>query len=47
MIRVKRLVPDYVAAIPFAQAAKEIMVWFDGDNVPRPYAPPFIRCSIR
>lgn len=29
--KVKRLVPDYRATIPFAQGAREIMAWFDAD----------------
>jgi nucleoside-diphosphate-sugar epimerase len=29
--KVKRLVPDYVATIPFVQGAGEIMAWYDGD----------------
>lgn len=29
--KVKRLVPDYVASVPFSQGAREIMAWFDGD----------------
>jgi nucleoside-diphosphate-sugar epimerase len=29
--KVKRLVPDYVATIPFVQGAREIMAWYDGD----------------
>jgi len=29
--KIKRLVPDYVATIPFAQGAAEIIAWFDGD----------------
>jgi nucleoside-diphosphate-sugar epimerase len=29
--KIKRLVPDFVAAIPFCQGAEEVMVWFDGD----------------
>jgi nucleoside-diphosphate-sugar epimerase len=33
--KIKRLVPDYVAAIPFAQGAKEIVAWFDGDPANR------------
>jgi nucleoside-diphosphate-sugar epimerase len=33
--KIKRLVPDYVAAIPFAQGAKEIMAWFDSDPANR------------
>ena len=33
--KIKRLVPDYVAAIPFAQGAKEIVAWFDGDPAHR------------
>lgn len=33
--KIKRLVPDFVAAIPFAQGAKEIMAWFDSDPANR------------
>jgi nucleoside-diphosphate-sugar epimerase len=33
--KIKRMVPDYVAAIPFAQGAKEIMGWFDADPANR------------
>ncbi len=33
--KIKRLVPDYVAAIPFAQGAKEIVAWFDSDPANR------------
>ena len=29
--KVKRLVPDYVATIPFVQGAQEIIDWFDAD----------------
>jgi nucleoside-diphosphate-sugar epimerase len=29
--KVKRLVPDYVARIPFAQGAQEIIEWYDAD----------------
>ncbi len=29
--KVKRLVPDYAARIPFAQGAREIMSWYDAD----------------
>ena len=29
--KVKRLVPDYVATIPFEQGAREIMAWYDAD----------------
>ncbi|MCB9420399.1 MAG: SDR family oxidoreductase [Ardenticatenaceae bacterium] len=29
--KIKRLVPDYVAAIPFARGAAEIMAWYDAD----------------
>ncbi|MBX3060878.1 MAG: NAD-dependent dehydratase, partial [Anaerolineae bacterium] len=29
--KIKRLVPDFVAAIPFAQGAREIMAWYDAD----------------
>ncbi len=33
--KIKRLAPDFVAAIPFAQGAKEIVAWFDSDPVNR------------
>jgi len=33
--KIKRLVPDYVAAIPFAQGVKEIVAWFDSDPANR------------
>lgn len=29
--KVKRLVPDYVAEVPFSQGAREIMAWYDAD----------------
>ena len=29
--KIKRLVPGFVATIPFAQGAREIMAWFDAD----------------
>jgi hypothetical protein len=29
--KVKSLVPDYVAAIPFVTGAREIVEWFDAD----------------
>ena len=29
--KIKRAVPDFVAAIPFAQGAREIMAWYDAD----------------
>jgi hypothetical protein len=29
--KVKRLVPGYVATIPFAVGAREIIDWYDGD----------------
>ena len=29
--KVKRVVPDYVACIPFSQGAREIMAWYDAD----------------
>ncbi len=29
--KIKRLVPDYVAATPFARGAEEIMAWFDAE----------------
>jgi nucleoside-diphosphate-sugar epimerase len=33
--KIKRLVPDFVAAIPFAQGAREIVAWFDADPANR------------
>ena len=29
--KIKNIVPDYVAAIPFARGVKEIMAWYDAD----------------
>ena len=29
--KIKRLVPDFAATIPFSQGAKEIVAWFDAD----------------
>lgn len=29
--KIKRVVPDYVAAIPFSQGVKEILAWYDAD----------------
>ncbi|MCL4266391.1 MAG: SDR family oxidoreductase [Anaerolineae bacterium] len=29
--KIKRLVPDFAAAIPFAQGVREIMAWYDAD----------------
>jgi nucleoside-diphosphate-sugar epimerase len=29
--KIKRVVPEYVAAIPFAQGIKEVMAWYDED----------------
>jgi nucleoside-diphosphate-sugar epimerase len=33
--KIKRLVPDYVAAIPFVQGAQEIVAWYDSDPANR------------
>jgi hypothetical protein len=33
--KVKALVPDYVATVPFAQGAREIVAWYDGDPARR------------
>jgi hypothetical protein len=33
--KVKALVPDYVATVPFAQGAREIVAWYDGDAARR------------
>jgi nucleoside-diphosphate-sugar epimerase len=33
--KIKRFVPDYAAAIPFAQGVKEIVAWFDSDPANR------------
>jgi nucleoside-diphosphate-sugar epimerase len=29
--KIKRLVPDYAATIPFSQGAREMLAWFDAD----------------
>jgi nucleoside-diphosphate-sugar epimerase len=29
--KIKRIVPDFVASIPFSQGAREILAWFDAD----------------
>jgi nucleoside-diphosphate-sugar epimerase len=29
--KIKRIVPDFVATIPFAQGVREIMAWYDAD----------------
>jgi nucleoside-diphosphate-sugar epimerase len=33
--KIKRLVPDFVAAIPFARGVKEIVAWYDSDPANR------------
>jgi len=33
--KIKRLVPDYVATIPFVRGAAETMAWFDADPARR------------
>lgn len=33
--KIKRLVPDFAATIPFSQGAEEIIAWFDADPVRR------------
>ncbi len=33
--KIKRLVPDFCATIPFSQGAEEIMAWYDGDPARR------------
>jgi nucleoside-diphosphate-sugar epimerase len=33
--KVRRLVPDYVATIPFSQGAREIVAWYDADPARR------------
>ena len=33
--KIKRVVPDFVATIPFARGAEEIMAWFDADPARR------------
>ena len=30
--KIKRVVPDFTATIPFSQGAEEIMAWFDADR---------------
>jgi hypothetical protein len=29
--KIKRLVPDFAATIPFSQGAREIVAWYDAD----------------
>ena len=29
--KIKRLVPDFAATIPFSQGAREMIAWFDAD----------------
>jgi hypothetical protein len=31
--KIKRLVPDFRAVIPFSRGAEEIMAWYDADPV--------------
>ena len=33
--KIKRVVPDFVASIPFAQGARQIIQWYDGDPIRR------------
>jgi hypothetical protein len=35
--KIRRLVPDYVATIPFARGAREIIGWYDGDPARRTF----------
>lgn len=39
--KLKRLVPDFVAAIPFWQGAKEILAWYDADPARQAIDPVF------
>jgi nucleoside-diphosphate-sugar epimerase len=39
--KIKRFVPDFVATIPFAQGADEIVAWYDGDQARRIIDPAF------
>ncbi len=39
--KIKRVVPDYVASIPFSQGAREIMAWFDADPARQVVDPKF------
>jgi hypothetical protein len=29
--KIKRIVPDFVATVPFATGAREVMAWYDAD----------------
>ena len=31
--KIKRLVPEYVASIPFRQGAEEIIAWYEGNPI--------------
>ncbi len=39
--KIKRVVPDFVAAIPFAQGAREIVAWYDADPARQQVDAPF------
>ena len=39
--KIKRLVPDFVATIPFWQGAQEIMAWYDADPARQTIDPAF------
>jgi len=31
--KIKRIVPDFAATIPYSQGAREVLAWFDADPV--------------
>jgi len=37
--KIKRLVPEYLAKIPFARGAEEIVAWYDADPERRLFDP--------
>jgi nucleoside-diphosphate-sugar epimerase len=43
--KLRRLVPDYVATIPFARGAEEIIAWYDTDEGRRQLDPAFDRMT--
>lgn len=45
--KIKRLVPGFVATIPFARGAEEIMAWYDGDPARREVNYDFDRMTDR
>ena len=45
--KIKRIVPEYVATIPFARGAEEIIAWYDADSSRQKIDEPFDRLCDR